>query len=221
VQIDQLEKKINYKFNNQALLIEALTHSSSSISSSQNYERLEFLGDRVLGLILAEYFFKLFPEVNEGCLNDYYQKYANQDFLAECAQNLKISDFIQTQKGDNLYNNKSILSDVIESLIGAIYIDSNINECRYFIENKILNMVSKTLLPLRHSKSLLQELCLKKYKELPKYLMINKSGPDHNPVFTVSVSINEDDFQLGEGSSLRIAEEIAASKLLGFLNIKF
>ena len=217
--LDQFEKKINYKFNNQSLLIEALTHSSSSISSSPNYERLEFLGDRVLGLILAEYFFKLFPEVNEGCLNDYYQKYANQDFLAECAQNLNISDFIQTQKGDNLYNNKSILSDVVESLIGAIYIDSNINECRDFIEKKILNMVSKSSPPLRHSKSLLQELCLKKYKELPKYSMINKSGPDHNPVFTVSVSINEDNFKLGEGSSLRIAEEIAASKLLGFLNI--
>ena len=217
--LDQFEKKINYKFNNQSLLIEALTHSSSSISSSPNYERLEFLGDRVLGLILAEYFFKLFPEVNEGCLNDYYQKYANQDFLAECAQNLNISDFIQTQKGDNLYNNKSILSDVVESLIGAIYIDSNINECRDFIEKKILNMVSKSLPPLRHSKSLLQELCLKKYKELPKYSMINKSGPDHNPVFTVSVSINEDNVKLGEGSSLRIAEEIAASKLLEFLNI--
>ncbi len=217
--LDQFEKKINYKFNNQSLLIEALTHSSSSISSSPNYERLEFLGDRVLGLILAEYFFKLFPEVNEGCLNDYYQKYANQDFLAECAQNLNISDFIQTQKGDNLYNNKSILSDVVESLIGAIYIDSNINECRDFIEKKILNMVSKSSSPLRHSKSLLQELCLKKYKELPKYSMINKSGPDHNPVFTVSVSINEDNVKLGEGSSLRIAEEIAASKLLEFLNI--
>ena len=217
--LDQFEKKINYKFNNQSLLIEALTHSSSSISSSPNYERLEFLGDRVLGLILAEYVFKLFPEVNEGCLNDYYQKYANQDFLAECAQNLNISDFIQTQKGDNLYNNKSILSDVIESLIGAIYIDSNINECRDFIEKKILNMVSKSSPPLRHSKSLLQELCLKKYKELPKYSMINKSGPDHNPVFTVSVSINEDNVKLGEGSSLRIAEEIAASKLLEFLNI--
>ena len=217
--LDQFEKKINYEFNNQSLLIEALTHSSSSISSSPNYERLEFLGDRVLGLILAEYFFKLFPEVNEGCLNDYYQKYANQDFLAECAQNLNISDFIQTQKGDNLYNNKSILSDVVESLIGAIYIDSNINECRDFIEKKILNMVSKSSPPLRHSKSLLQELCLKKYKELPKYSMINKSGPDHNPVFTVSVSINEDNVKLGEGSSLRIAEEIAASKLLEFLNI--
>ena len=217
--LDKFEKKINYKFNNQSLLIEALTHSSSSISSSPNYERLEFLGDRVLGLILAEYFFKLFPEVNEGCLNDYYQKYANQDFLAECAQNLNISDFIQTQKGDNLYNNKSILSDVVESLIGAIYIDSNINECRDFIEKKILNMVSKSSPPLRHSKSLLQELCLKKYKELPKYSMINKSGPDHNPFFTVSVSINEDNVKLGEGSSLRIAEEIAASKLLGFLNI--
>ena len=219
----QIKKLLNFSPTSIDYYKRAFTHRSLNEKDINgiaiNYERLEFLGDRVLGLILAEYFFKLFPEVNEGCLNDYYQKYANQDFLAECAQNLNISDFIQTQKGDNLYNNKSILSDVVESLIGAIYIDSNINECRDFIEKKILNMVSKSSPPLRHSKSLLQELCLKKYKELPKYSMINKSGPDHNPVFTVSVSINEDNVKLGEGSSLRIAEEIAASKLLEFLNI--
>ena len=109
--IDKFEKIINYKFKNESLLFEALTHSSSKVVKSNkkknNYERLEFLGDRVLGLVLAEYFFTLFPESNEGFLNDYFQNYANQDFLSQFAKKIRISDFIKTQKGDNLDNNKS------------------------------------------------------------------------------------------------------------------
>ena len=220
--IDKFEKIINYKFKNESLLFEALTHSSSKAVKSNkkknNYERLEFLGDRVLGLVLAEYFFKLFPESNEGFLNDYFQKYANQDFLSQFAKKIQISDFIKTQKGDNLDNNKSVLSDVIESLIGAIYLDSNIDECRKFIVNNMLKIVSETDYPLKHSKSLLQEFCLNKFKQLPKYSMVEKSGPDHMPVFTVSVNINEKNTMLAKGSNLKNAEENAASKLLALLN---
>jgi len=220
--IDDFEKIIDYKFNNKSLLLEALTHSSStkmiSNENKKNYERLEFLGDRVLGLVLAEYFFKLFPDSNEGFLNDYFQKYANQDFLSKCAKKIKISDFIKTQKGDDLDNNKSILSDVIESVIGAIYLDSNIDECRKFIVNNMLKIVSETDSPLKHSKSLLQEFCLNKFKQLPKYSMVEKSGPDHMPVFTVSVNINEKNTMLAKGSNLKNAEENAASKLLALLN---
>ena len=219
--IDKFEKIINYKFKNESLLFEALTHSSSKAVKSnkkkKNYERLEFLGDRVLGLVLAEYFFKLFPDTNEGVLNDYFQKYANQDFLSQFAKKIQISDFIKTQKGDNLDNNKSVLSDVIESLIGAIYLDSNIDECRKFIVNNMLKIVSETDLPIKHSKSLLQEFCLDQFKQLPKYSMVDKSGPDHMPVFTVSVNINEKNAMLAKGSNLRSAEENAASKLLAFL----
>ena len=221
--IDKFEKIINYKFKNESLLFEALTHSSSKVVKSNkkknNYERLEFLGDRVLGLVLAEYFFKLFPESNEGFLNDYFQKYANQDFLSQFAKKIKISDFIKTQKGDNLDNNKSVLSDVIESLIGAIYLDSNIDECRKFIVNNMLKIVSETDYPIKHSKSLLQEFCLDQFKQLPKYTMVDKSGPDHMPIFTVSVNINEKNPMLAKGSNLRNAEENAASKLLAFLKI--
>ena len=220
--IDDFEKIIDYKFNNESLLFEALTHSSAtkvnSNENKKNYERLEFLGDRVLGLVLAEYFFKLFPDSNEGFLNDYFQKYANQDFLSKCAKKIKISDFIKTQKGDDLDNNKSILSDVIESVIGAIYLDSNIDECRKFIVNNMLKIVSETDYPLKHSKSLLQEFCLNKFKQLPKYSMVGKSGPDHMPVFTVSVNINEKNTMLAKGSNLKNAEENAASKLLALLN---
>ena len=221
--INNFEKIIDYKFKNESLLFEALTHSSSKAVKSNkkknNYERLEFLGDRVLGLVLAEYFFKLFPDSNEGFLNDYFQKYANQDFLSQFAKKIQISDFIKTQKGDNLDNNKSVLSDVIESLIGAIYLDSNIDECRKFIVNNMLKIVSETDHPIKHSKSLLQEFCLDQFKQLPKYSMVDKSGPDHMPIFTVSVNINEKNAMLAKGSNLRNAEENAASKLLAFLKI--
>ena len=220
--IENFEKIIDYKFKNDSLLFEALTHSSStkvkSNENKKNYERLEFLGDRVLGLVLAEYFFKLFPDSNEGFLNDYFQKYANQEFLSKFAKKIKICDFIKTQKGDDLDNNKSILSDVIESLIGAIYLDSDINECRKFIVNNMIKNVSETDYPLKHSKSLLQEFCLNKFKQLPKYSLVEKSGPDHMPVFTVSVNINEKNTMLAKGSNLKYAEENAASKLLALLN---
>ena len=219
--IDKLEKIIDYKFKNQSLLIQAITHSSSTIVNTNenkiNYERLEFLGDRVLGIILAEYFFKLFPEANEGLLNDYFQKYANQEFLSQFAQKIKISNFIKTQKGDNLDNNKSVLSDVIEYLIGAIYLDSNLDQCRIFIVNNMLKIASQNNYPMKHSKSLLQEYCLNRFKQLPKYSMVERDGPDHLPVFTVSVCINESNAILAKGPNLKIAEENAASKLLDFL----
>ena len=220
---NEFEKLINYVFQNHNLLLEALTHSSSMSSlvdkKKKNYERLEFLGDRVLGLVLAEYFFKLFPDANEGLLNDYFQKYVNQDFLYKFAKRIKISNFIIIQKGDNLYNNKSVLSDVIESLIGAIYLDSNLDEAKNFIENELLKEFSINTFPNKHSKSLLQEYSLSNFKKLPEYLLIEKKGPDHMPDFEVSVKLDNNISMIGKGKSLKIAEETAASKLLVLLNI--
>ena len=219
--IDQLEKQIKYKFKNVNLLKEALTHSSynskSSKATNQNYERLEFLGDRVLGLVLAEYFFKLFPSFNEGSLNDYLQKYANQSTLAEYANKINLSIFLKIQKGDNLDNNKSILSDVVESIIGAIYLDSDLVRCKNFILNEIVKKHSFHTKPIKHPKSTLQEYCLDKYKTLPKYTMINKSGTDHLPTYIVSVSIKNIDNVSAEGTNIKNAEEAAALKLLNIL----
>ena len=220
---NEFEKLIKYVFQNPDLLIEALTHSSSMSSigdkKKKSYERLEFLGDRVLGIVLAEYFFKLFPDANEGLLNDYYQKYANQDFLYKFAKRIKISNFIIIQRGDNLDNNKSVLSDVIESLIGAIYLDSNLDEAKNFIENELLKEFSINTFPNKHSKSLLQEYSLSNFKKLPEYLLIEKKGPDHMPDFEVSVKLDNNISMIGKGKSLKIAEETAASKLLVLLNI--
>ena len=221
--INKLEKNINYKFKNITLLEEAITHSSYLKSNlkfnKNNYERLEFLGDRVLGLILSEYIFKTFPNAKEGVLDNYFQKYANQETLYNYAKSISLHTFLKTQKGDNLENNKSILSDVIEAIIGAIYIDTGLKNCKKFI---IKNIIDKDLIyskPLKHPKSILQEYSLKKYKTLPKYQILNKSGNEHEPVYEVSVYIKNNNVVSATGTNLKYAEEAAATKLLNILKI--
>ena len=219
--ISELEKIINYKFNNKNLINEALIHSSyvskKNNPNNLNYERLEFLGDRVLGLILAEYFFKILPNAKEGVLNNYFQKSANQEFLAEYAKKINLSKFIKTQKGDNLKDNDSVLSDVVEAIIGAIFLDTNINNCKTFIISEIIDKMGFSSEPQKHAKSNLQEFCLKKFKCLPEYKLLDKSGMDHKPIFKVSASIKDLEVVTATGSNLKNAEETAASRLLHIL----
>ena len=221
---NQLERIIKYKFNNVDLLKEALIHSSyynkNCKNNKINYERLEFLGDRVLGLVLAEYVLHVFPEANEGLLNSYYQKYVSQEYLLNFSKKINLSNFIKTQKGDKLEDNKSILSDVVESIIGAIYLDSGLTDCKQFIINEIIGESIISSKPVKHPKTILQEYCLDKFKSLPKYKMLNKSGDDHNPLFTVSVNIENFETVCAKGGNLKSAEELAALKLLDILRDK-
>ena len=221
--INKLEKQINYKFKNISLLKEALTHSSFQKNNvkikKKNYERLEFLGDRVLGLVLSEYVFMTFPKANEGVLDIYFQKFARQENLSNFARKINLSNFLKTQKGDDLENNKSILGDVVEAIIGAIYVDTGLNNSKNFI---IDNIIDKDLInskPIKHSKSILQEYCLDKYKTLPKYFVLNKSGKEHQPVYEVSVQVKNHDIISATGTNLKKAEEAAAAKLLSILKV--
>ena len=221
--LNKLEKQINYKFKNIALLEEALTHSSFKKNNlkikKKNYERLEFLGDRVLGLVISEYVYETFFTAQEGVLDSYFQKFANQDNLFKYAEKINLSSFIKTQKGDNLENNKSILSDVVEAIIGAIYIDTGLSNCKNFIINNIVDIDLINFKSLKHPKSILQEYCLDKYKTLPKYNILNKSGSEHQPIYEVSVYIENHEVVSATGVNLKKAEEAAATKLLKILNI--
>jgi len=221
--LNKLEKKINYKFKDITLLEEALTHSSYSKNNlkikKKNYERLEFLGDRVLGLVISEFFFKKFPDVNEGILDNYFQKNANQDNLFRYAQSINLSIYLKTQKGDNLIQNKSILSDAIEAIIGAMYMDSGLNHCKNFIIDKLINKNLISSGSLKHPKSILQEYSLEKFKTLPRYSILNKFGNEHEPTYEVSVSIDKHKKISATGTSLKNAEEAAARKLLSILEI--
>ena len=219
----KLEKQINYNFKNIALLEEALTHSSFQKikikTKNKDYERLEFLGDRVLGLVISEYVYLAFPTAKEGVLDNYFQNFANQDNLFKYAKKINLSSFLKTQKGDNLENNKSILSDVVEAIIGAIYIDTGLSNCKNFIINNIVGMDLIYSKPLKHPKSMIQEYSLNRYKTLPKYNFINKSGNEHQPIYEVSLYIENHDVVTATGANLKKAEEAAATKLLRLLKI--
>ncbi len=214
----EIGKILDYNFNDIELLNEALTHSSIKKNNKHkkvfNYERLEFLGDRILGFIISDLLFKKFPDFQEGDLSILFQKYTNTKFLSKTAIRLNLNKFVVAQKGDSLEKKDSIMSDLVESIIAAIYIDSNLDNARIFIENKILNNLKIKQIIDKHPKTLLQEYSLKYFKIIPVYKVEEKYGPDHDPQFRVIVSINSNNYAVGEGSSIQKAQENAAKNLL-------
>ena len=220
----EIEKILDYKFKNINLLDEALTHSSIKKNNKKkrifNYERLEFLGDRILGFIISDLIFKKFQNFQEGELSILFQKYTNAKFLSNVAKSLDLNKFVNVQKGDSLEKKDSIMSDLIESIIAAIYIDTNLDNARLFILNKIFNNLKIKNAITKHPKTLLQEHSLKYFKMMPVYSVEEKSGPDHEPEFKVSVSINSQNYADGVGSSTQKAEENAAKNLLKKMEFK-
>ena len=214
----EIEEILDYKFKDVKLLDEALTHSSIKTIKKQkkifNYERLEFLGDRILGFIISDLIFKKFPNFQEGDLSIIFQKYTNAKFLSKVAISLNLNKFVVVQKGDRLEKKDSIMSDLIESIIAAIYVDSNLDNAKHFIEKKIFNNLKIQKVIDKHPKTLLQEYSLKYFKKIPVYSVEEKSGPDHDPKFKVNVSINFQNYASGKGSSTQKAQEDAAKNLL-------
>ena len=209
--IEELEKKIFYNFKNKAILLEALTHKSAG--KKYNYEKLEFLGDRVLGFIIAE---KLNTIMNHEKLSDIHLKFealTNENFLSKVANSINLSNYIITQSGmdgEKFKKNDSILSDVMEAIIGAIYIDGNISFVKSFIE-KFFNINNKK--SYKNSKSVLQELVLNNGLHLPNYELVKKEGLDHAPFFKVKVTAMGFASE-GKGKTIKIAEFNAAKNIL-------
>ena len=220
------EKKINYKFKNNKLLIQSLTHPSFYLENDNKinineFERFEFLGDRVLGLIIANLLFSKYKNFNEGDLSKKYSYLVQKKFLYKISQELQIDDVLQynfKKKNNKMLN--SIFSDSVESLIGAIFIDGGYDPSFDFISkfwSKSLDIeVSKTLDP----KTLLQEISQQLYKKLPEYKLIKKEGPPHLPTFTVSVNVVNLNKINSRGSSIREAERNAAEIALKKINEK-
>ena len=215
-----LENKINIKFKNKKLLSLSLTHKSFDISS--NNEKLEFLGDRVLGLVLSKRIFNLYPDESEGNLDKKFASLVNRETC------LKISKIIDLEKFlflGNTYNKKlkvedKILSDACEALIGAIYLDSGYKVAEGFILKFWNEEIKKTTKIEIDSKTKLQEYSLKYFQKLPTYKVLSYKGPHHKPSYKVSVKIYESKFFYGVGNSKKIAEHDAAKRLLKDLKIK-
>ncbi|MBX2848296.1 MAG: ribonuclease III [Acidiferrobacterales bacterium] len=218
-----LMRKLDYQFKDLELLQLALTHRSRG---AHNYERLEFLGDSILGFVIAEWLYQDFPKVSEGKLSRMRSRLVRRETLAKVARKLNLSDYLILGEGElksGGFNRDSILSDSVESIIGAIYLDSNFINARQFIEQNFsqhFHALSDDS-TFKDAKSKLQEYLQKQGLELPEYKITDTSGQQHMQVFTVQCSLpNSSHKAYATAGSRRIAEQKSASKVLDLLRSK-
>lgn len=219
--IKELEKLIDYKFKDENLLLEALIHSSYA-NENKNVkfnERLEFLGDSVLSLVITSFLFRNLPKEKEGVLSKTRATIVCEKSLRDASENFNLKKFLLIGKGEETSGGRekdSIIADAFEALIGAIYIDSGLKEAEKFIFKYMKDIVSLGLKGELFSdyKTKLQEL-LQKNKVLNiKYIVINEQGPSHNKLFTVALFVNERKVSVGVGKSKKEAEQMAAKEAL-------
>ena len=218
--LEILEERIGYRFRDKALIKQALTHSSftneQKIYRAKNYERLEFLGDAVLELVSSEFLFRDQPEVPEGELTKQRASMVCEPSLAFCARDLELGEFILLGKGEESSggrNRDSITSDVMEAVIGAIYLDGGMEPARTFIYRFILSDLEDKQL-FYDSKSNLQELIQGKLKKEFDYELLEESGPEHNKTFRVAVHMEGEVLGEGQGRTKKAAEQQAAYRAL-------
>ena len=211
--INSLMKNIKYTFNDISNLNEALTHSSYDKNAKiQNYERLEFLGDRVLGLIIASKLYMENINSSEGDLAKKLSYLVCKSTLKKVADQIELGKYVKySNKIDSL---DSIKANALEALIGAIYLDSNLKKTSKVILYLWKNCFDNINLAEFDPKSRLQEWCLKYKKKLPEYKLVEKIGPDHQPRFKIKVLIDNLTYSLADGNSKQVAEINAAEKLL-------
>ena len=219
LKINKFEKKIKVSFKNKFLIKKALTHKSSN--QIENNEKLEFLGDRVLGFVISKKIIDLYPEEEEGNLDKRFAKLVNRETCSKIAWSIDIQKFLiigDSHKKISKQDSK-ILSDSCEALIGAIYIDRGFEFVRKFILDIWKDNLKNSNITLLDSKTRLQEYSLKTYKKLPSYILIKTFGPRHKPVFKISVNIPNSKRFIGSGNSKQQAEQDGAKKLLESIKI--
>ena len=225
--LNSFEKKIDYKFKNILILKQSLTHPSFYIDNNSylkdlnQFERFEFLGDRVLGLIIASLLFNKYKNFDEGDLSKRYSYLVQKNFLHKISLELEVDKILLYNfKKNNKIMLKSIFSDSVESIIGAIFIDggyiSSFNFVKKFWSQYLDIQISNTQDP----KTSLQEISQQKSKKLPEYKLIKKKGPAHSPLFTINLNVLDLKKITAEGSSIREAETKAASEALKIINEK-
>ena len=206
-----LEKKINVKFKNVNLLIQSLTHKS--YDSLNNNEKIEFLGDRVLGLVIAKKLLEIYPDEREGILDKKFASLVNKRKCLEIAKKIELQKYILVfnPKNKKIVIEDKVIADCLEALIGAIYLDKGIN----FVEKFILNLwnehINASVITEIDAKTKLQEYSLKMFKTLPIYRLISNTGPRHKPLFKVSVKLKNTRIFTADGSSKKDAEQNAAT----------
>lgn len=217
-----LDKKTGYTFSNAALLEKALTHSSIQNKKNDN-ERLEFLGDRVLGLVIAELLFKSFPDDVEGSLAKRHTALVQQDAIVKVAHEINLADHLRLSASEMKsggQKKEKILSDAQEALIGAIYLDGGFSAAYAFVEKFWGPLLRQQITPPEDSKSRLQEWVQAKSLPLPVYKILSKSGIDHAPMFEIELSVESIGKTTATAPSKRAAEKAAALKMLEKIGIQ-
>jgi ribonuclease III len=214
--LTQLYERIGYTVSDTQLIDRALTHASHGAHArSKDYERLEFLGDRVLALVAAEELYRRFPDIGEGDLSRRLNLLVRQESCTEVAQNLGLGDYIRWgTRTNNIATNPRVLADACESLLAAIYLDGGLEQARQFILRHWHDLFERAAAVGKDAKTALQEWALAKALPVPVYYEEARSGPDHLPVFVMMVEVEGYEPAAGEGPSKRAAEQAAAQSLL-------
>ena len=218
--LSDLEAQLGYRFKNRAVLEKALVHSSAPEvvgGTVESYQRLEFLGDRVLGLAVAEMVYCAFPDADEGELSRRLTQLVRKETCAAVAESLELGRFVRLGHGEAQSGGrrkKAILGDVCESVIAAIYLDGGYEEAAQFVGRSWERLMHDSATPLRDAKTALQEWAHRQGFDVPVYREISRTGPDHKPVFTISVTVGDEERAHGRGHSKRLAEQDAARAVL-------
>ncbi len=214
IDYQNLEKKLKLNFKDKELLIKSLTHKS--FNKENNNEKLEFLGDRVLGLIIAKKLLELYPDEKEGILDKKFASLVNKKTCLEIANKINLDKFVLTldvKKKKSVIEDK-VLADSCEALIGSIYLDKGFTTTEKFILDLWSENIKKSVITQIDAKTKLQEFSLKKFKKLPIYKLISNTGPRHKPLFKVGVKLIDTKLFYAEGKSKKDAEQNAAIKCL-------
>ena len=212
--IHKLEKTINVKFKNLDLLKQSLTHKS--FDTNKNNEKIEFLGDRVLGLIVSKKLLEIYPDEKEGILDKKFASLVNKTTCLEIAKNINLDKFILTfnPKNKKIKIEDKIVSDSCEALIGAIFLDRGLSVAEKVVLELWKNHIKNSIITQIDAKTKLQEFSLKKFKKLPSYKLISNTGPRHKPIFKVGVKLSDTKYFISSGKSKKDAEQNAAIECL-------
>lgn len=211
--IENLENILGYKYHNINLLKQALTHSSVSADVDKNYERLEFLGDRVLGLTIAALLYRIFPHEPEGSLSQRHTALVCKETVAMIAKRLELDRYM-TVANEEIRDNENVLCDVCEAVIGSIYIDSDCDRAIDFVKVHWKDLIDKNMAPPKDAKTKLQEVAHAKGHGVPVYKLEARKGSEHEPIFYISVEVAGLEPEKGEGKNKKLAEQAAAAKML-------
>ncbi len=215
-----IEALLGYRFIKPQLREEALTHPSRNKTLQKrpfNYQRLEFLGDAVLGLVIAQMLYETFPTENEGSLAKRLAGLVRSETLAKVGEKLSLGQYIQMASSEEMSGgrtNQSNIEDVCEALIGAMYLDGGLEPASAFIRAHWSELIDSQALPPKDAKTALQEWAQGKGKPLPEYVVIKSEGPSHAPEFTIEVRVQGVESVQASGTSKRAAEQKAAQAML-------